>query len=237
MKIPYILIRNHRAPERCDHVDSIMLNHPDKDFVVMNAVTPDRIETVVGENNIRLHPGSYHSAKLSCYLSHYLVYDFIVKNNLHQVVVLEDDFIFAENYDADFKDLLTEVPDDFTVVRMYHDPCIHLAPHKDKKYITFMSCMAGDVGSLISYNGAVIIRALMRSVKLPEPHDYEIVRNMIRFVPNDLLIYRTNLTTNYNSVKALINTLGSITIDRPGPLGSSIYSDKDYYIFSSMVHS
>ena len=54
--------------------------------------------------------------ELGCLLSHINIYKMMIKNNIEEAFILEDDNVFGENFVNRFETILNEKPDDFDIL-------------------------------------------------------------------------------------------------------------------------
>ena len=61
-------------------------------------------------------PTKIVSGHVGCVLSHYNIIKKASENNLNQILILEDDVVFSENLQDDFKKLIKQVPEDWDML-------------------------------------------------------------------------------------------------------------------------
>ena len=220
----YHIILNTLNTQRIRYVKTQMDKFKDKRFNIIKAITPKDIDSFVIKNNINLKKGNYFAAKLACHLSHYLAYKTIVESGCEKAIILEDDFVLFNDHDKQINNILNELPVDFDLVRLFHSN-VNIIPLKDKRYIGEQSTPIGDVGNLVTCNGAIKIKNQLGNIILKEKDE--------GFIPNDVSIYnlgQEGKIKSFNSVKLVVGTMGNISKFEEGQLGSTIWNDESTYI-------
>lgn len=232
--IPYFIILNSTNQDRISHVNTMVEANPDKNFSIIPIVNPSpvTIKKFIDEHGITIAKGKYQINKLSCHFSHYLAYSIIINKGIERAIILEDDFTFCQNYDDELNNVMSELPADFDLIRLFH-PFYHIVePINGKKYIGLQSALCGDVGNLVSLKGARILKE-----KLGEILAVPVKENSnpgsftdVGFVPNDIVIHMNDGgMKSFNSVQILVDTVGDVDVNNKRKLASTIHFKNEYY--------
>ena len=222
--IPYYIILHPFNTKRIRYVKTQIDKYKDKNFIIIRAIIPEDIKNFLVNNQISMKKGKYFAAKLACHLSHYLAYKTIIESGCEKAIILEDDFVLFNDHDKQINNILNELPVDFDLVRLFHSN-VNIIPLKDKRYIGEQSTPIGDVGNLVTCNGAIKIKNQLGNIILKEKDE--------GFIPNDVSIYnlgQEGKIKSFNSVKLVVGTMGNISKFEEGQLGSTIWNDESTYI-------
>lgn len=103
------------------------LNQFQKDWSPITSVNIERFPAVMGKNirhtdRVSEHCQSYCSnGMIGCYASHLAIMQKMIDNNIPQAVIFEDDAYPVQNFDVQFRDILTKyIPEQYDVLLLGH---------------------------------------------------------------------------------------------------------------------
>jgi len=139
----------------------------------------DDLNKLLTDNNLKVSDNFFENGRvgqLACFLSHFLIWKFIVKNKIDMCIVLEDDVKIYKNFNKTIDKIYDNLPIKFDYV--------HLFVHPDKQKIEYLDGNEGDlipaednfgtVAYMISLRGAKRLLKLSKLLKIQAPVDKHI---------------------------------------------------------------
>lgn len=81
------------------------------DFVFCDAITPDMNKSMMSKYNLETIPTSLTDKEISCFLSHYVLWNKVLENNLDYIAIFEDDIYLGNDVQKFLSDSCWIAPD------------------------------------------------------------------------------------------------------------------------------
>ena len=214
LNIPNYVISLITADIRRKHIEE-EFGKQNIPFIFFDAITPDIIEETAKQFNITFDTSSKATlakGEIACALSHIVLWDLMVKNNIPYLSIFEDDIYLGESVqqllDIDY------LPDDVDILKLEtsRDRIIHyppIIPIKNERIIfRLKNKHTGTAGYTITLKGARFLLNKMRNRFLDVPidvlifddffrlPDYKVMQLSPALCIQDFLVYET---TNFKS--------------------------------------
>lgn len=175
------VISLERSTDRKERLTEIM---KDFNYTYFNAV--DGKNTDISELKNRIFPEDTQrsAGELGCALSHFLLWEEIIKQDIDKILILEDDIIIR----SEFKDVVNkmEYPDNFDMIFLGHcssgefDQNRHIYFSKDKYKLHKTDWIACSHAYIVSNQGAKKLVEYFQKYKINEPIDITIGFNFMK---------------------------------------------------------
>ena len=154
------------------------------------------------ENNISIHnPNDFLKGQVGCFLSHFLIWKYIISNNIEEIIILEDDVTIPKNYYHLLKDINEIKIDNPEFIYLYNHPAKYKNDYSEELRMFYALENFGTVGYYLTKSGA---KKLIENFKtLVGPVDRQINFLILKKVLNGYMLNISVLNTCGKIVKKM----------------------------------
>ncbi|MGM8909580.1 glycosyltransferase family 25 protein [Psychrobacter sp. 1U1] len=166
------LINEH---ERRKHIDDLFNEHS-INFSYFDAINKDQVENTLKKYGLAVTSERISKGEVACYLSHYCLWEQVVKHEMPYLMVFEDDVYFSK----EANDLLNSsewLPSEFDVIKletMHGRVLVNKGTNltSDHKLCRMKSSHMGMAGYIVSRKGAQKLVKMTRELGVDRPVDH-----------------------------------------------------------------
>lgn len=179
MKTKALVVHATKLKERGEHVDNMLRSMGiDYEFICegdVDGLTEELLDRFFVDGREAMHQPT---SRTSCAVKHFLAYEYIVKNNLSEALILEDDIVLHKNFVPLFERSLNEYRSEYfdkNVMISYEDSTLKLVPRsmRQKGKMLYIGTRDRTTGAyLINQHAAKAILNDLKKEKCDVPVDW-----------------------------------------------------------------
>jgi GR25 family glycosyltransferase involved in LPS biosynthesis len=110
------------------------------------------LDTILQDHNITItdqFSDNCLKGQIACYLSHFLIWKYIIYNKIQKTIIFEDDVYIKKNYNVILNDILKKLPNDIDFLYLYIHPVKQDVKLIDEKEYRLLK--SGDNWGTVAY--------------------------------------------------------------------------------------